>query len=91
MTEAQKRSLTAVIVAEQKRQEGEAAAQRQAGQDTLVSQPDRVAEGNRRILEAAAGFLDTQQLEMVRGRFEQRSAMGRATNQVQQRVREATQ
>lgn len=91
LTEAQKRSLTAVIVAEQKRQEREAAAQRGAGQDTLASQPDRVAEGNRRILEAAAGFLDTQQLEMVRGRFEQRSAMGRATNQVQQRVLEATQ
>ena len=44
-----------------------------------------------RDLEAASAFLDPQQLEMVRGRFQQRSAIDRASGQIQQRVREATQ
>lgn len=36
--------------------------QREAGQAAQGPQQDRTAELNRRILEAAAGFLDTQQL-----------------------------
>jgi uncharacterized membrane-anchored protein YhcB (DUF1043 family) len=91
LTDAQKRSLTAVIVAEQKRQQDEAQSLRNSGQNALVSQQDRAAEGNRRILDAAAGFLDAQQLELVRGRFQQRSAIDRAQSQVQQSVLEATQ
>lgn len=91
LTAAQARSLTAVIVAEQKRMEQEAQALRDAGKETQSTFQEREAEANRRILQNAAAFLDAQQLEKVRGRFEQRAAMGRATERVQQAERAAPQ
>lgn len=91
MTSAQSQSLTAVIVAEQKRMEQEAQALRDAGKDAQSTFQEREAEANRRILQGAAAFLDPQQLEKVRGRFEQRSAMGRANQRVQQAQQQAAQ
>jgi hypothetical protein len=91
MTSAQSRSLTAAIVAEQKRMEQEAQALRDAGQDAQTTFQEREAEANRRILQAAGTFLSAQQLEKVRGRFEQRAAIGRANDRVQQAQREAAQ
>ena len=87
----QKRALTKLISAEQKRQEAEAQALRDSGQATLASQQDRVAEGNRRILDGASAFLDAQQLELVRGQFEQRGAIDRASNRVRQIEQRAVQ
>jgi hypothetical protein len=91
MTAAQSRSLTAVIVAEQKRMEQDAQALRDAGKDAQSTFQEREAEANRRILQNAAAFLDAQQLEKVRARFEQRAAVGRATERVQQAERAAPQ
>jgi hypothetical protein len=91
LTSAQTRTLTAVMVAEQKRMESEAKALRDAGQTETRSQADIQAETNRRILEQAPGFLDSQQVQVVRGRFEQRSTIDRASDRVQQRQREVLQ
>ena len=91
LTPAQSSSLTAVIVAEQKRMEQEAQALREAGKDAQTTFQEREAEANRRILQNAAAFLDAQQLEKVRARFEQRAAVGRATDRVQQAERAAPQ
>lgn len=91
LTNVQTQSLTAVMVAEQKRRESEAKALADAGQTSPLSQADREVETNRRILENAAKFLDTQQLELLRGRFQQRAVIDRTSEQVQQREREVLQ
>jgi hypothetical protein len=91
LTNAQTRTLTAVMVTEQKRMEAEAKALRDAGKTETRSQADLQAETNRRILEQAPGFLDSQQVQVVRGRFEQRSTIDRAADRVQQREREVLQ
>jgi hypothetical protein len=91
LTSAQTRSLRAVIGAEQKRMEQESQALRDAGKDAQTTFQEREAEANRRILQGAAAFLDPQQMEKIRGRFEQRAAVGRATERVQQAERAASQ
>ena len=58
--------------------------------ETALARMD-TGEANRRILQNAATFLDAQQLEKVRGRFEQRAAVGRAAERVQQAERAAPQ
>jgi len=91
MTPAQTQSLTRVIVAEQKRMDAEARAFAEAGQTNPKPQGQRQAETNRNILQAATGFLDGQQLELMRGRFQQRATIDAAADRVQQREREVTQ
>ena len=91
LTSNQTRTLTAVMVAEQKRMEAEAKALRDAGQTDRRSQAEIQGETNRRILEQAPGFLDSQQVQVVRGRFEQRSTIDQASDRVQQRQREVLQ
>ncbi len=78
LTDAQTRSLTAVIAADQMRVEAEMQALRDAGQPPKLSPADQLADTNSRILKAAADFLNPQQLEMVKGRFQQRNAIARA-------------
>jgi hypothetical protein len=90
LTQDQSKSLTRVIIAEQRRVENEAKALRAAGQPVPSSQASE-PEINRRILEGSAGFLDTQQLERLRQRFEERNAMNRAAGPARQVEREAAQ
>ena len=91
LTTAQTRSLTAVMIGEQKRMEAEAKALRDAGKTETRSPADIQVETNRRILELAPAFLDDQQLQVVRGRFQQRATIDRAADAVQQREREVLQ
>lgn len=90
LTNAQTRSLTAVIIAEQKRRQADAKVLSDAGKPP-ASQPDLEQETNRRILENSAAFLDGQQLELLRGRFQQRNTIDRAADRVQQRERQVLQ
>jgi hypothetical protein len=60
---------------------------RSSGQWNQVPEVDRAAEGDRRILEGAAGILTAQQLEAVRAQFEKRQEMERATGMVTRRAR----
>jgi hypothetical protein len=91
LTNAQTRSLTALMVSEQKRMEREAQALRDAGKTDTRSPADIQVETNRRILEVAPGFLDAQQVQVVRGRFEQRATIDRASDRLEQREREVLQ
>jgi hypothetical protein len=91
LSNAQSRSLMAVMVAEQKRMEAEAQALRDAGQTDNRSPADIQAETNRRLLEQVPRFLDDQQVLLVRGRFSQRATIDRAADRVQQREREVLQ
>ncbi len=91
MTPAQTQSLTRVIIAEQKRMEAESRALADAGQAETKSPAERQAEANRNILQASTGFLDGQQLELMRGRFQQRATIDSANDRVQQREREVMQ
>jgi hypothetical protein len=91
LTNTQTRSLMAVMVAEQKRMEAEAQALRDAGQTDSRSPADIQAETNRRLLQQVPRFLDDQQVQVVRGRFEQRATIDRAADRVQQREREVLQ
>jgi hypothetical protein len=91
MTPAQTQSLTRVIIAEQKRMDAESQKFASAGQANPKPQGERQAEANRNILQAATGFLDSQQLELMRGRFQQRATIDSANDRVQQREREVTQ
>jgi hypothetical protein len=90
LTPEQSKSLTRVIIAEQRRVEKEAQALRAAGQPVPSSQATE-PEINRRILEGSASFLDPQQLDRLRQRFEERNAMNRAAGPAQQVQREAAQ
>jgi hypothetical protein len=91
LTNPQKRQLTAVMVAEQNRMEAEAKALRDAGKTETRSQADIQAEANRRILEQVPSFLSAQQVQLVRGRFQERATIDRASDRVQQREREVLQ
>ena len=88
MTPAQTQSLTRVIIAEQKRMDAESQALANAGQANTKSPAERQAEANRNILQAGTGFLDGQQLELMRGRFQQRATIDSAADRVQQVERE---
>jgi hypothetical protein len=87
LTDDQMLSLTRVVAEEQKLEEKESQDLRTNGQYRQVSQVDRAAQGDRRILDNASGFLSPQQLQTIRTRFEQRQAMERATGNVQTRER----
>lgn len=89
MTAEQSKSLTTLIVAEQRRQESEAKTLATSGQSPQQSQAERAIEGDRRVLAAAADFLDAGQIELMRARFEQVAARTRAQASVQQRAVEA--
>jgi hypothetical protein len=91
LSESQTQSLTRVIVAEQKRTEAETRSYAEAGQSHPKSPADRQAETNRNILEASTGFLNSQQLELVRGRFQERATIDGASDRLQQREREVLQ
>jgi hypothetical protein len=87
LTDDQMLSLTRVVAEEQKLEEKESQDLRANGQYRQVSQVDRAAQGDRRILDNASGFLSPQQLQTIRTRFEQRQAMERASGNVQTRER----
>jgi len=87
LSDEQSKSLTSVIIAEQRREESEAALAT-SDQPSQQSQADRATEGDRRILAAAAGFLDAQQIELMRARFDQVRTRNRSAAQ-QQRAAEA--
>ena len=80
-------SMTRVMAAEQQREEKEMQQLRSSGQWNQVPEVDRAAEGDRRILDNAAGILTSRQLETVRARFEERQAMERASGTVTLRAR----
>jgi hypothetical protein len=88
LTPEQSKSLTSVIVAEQRREESEAKALATSGQPSQQSQADRATDGDRRILADAASFLDAQQVELMRARFDQVRTRNRSAAQ-QQRAAEA--
>lgn len=85
LTEDQELKLTRVVGDQQKREERESQDLRRSGPISPSMLVDRAAEGDRRILEAAAGILSARQLEAMRNRFEQRQAMERASGQIQAR------
>jgi hypothetical protein len=87
----QSRQLTSVMVAEQRRMEAETKAFADAGQTNPKSQAERQAETNRNILAASGSFLTSPQLELMRGRFQQRANIDQAADRVQQRERELLQ
>jgi hypothetical protein len=80
-------SMTRVMVAAQQREEKEMQQLRSSGQWNQVPEVDRAAEGDRRILDNAAGILTGQQLETVRAQFEKRQAMEKASGTVTLRAR----
>jgi len=80
-------SMTRVMASAQQREEREMAQLRSSGQWNQVPEVERAAEGDRRILESAAGILTAQQLEAVRAQFEKRQEMERATGTVTLRAR----
>jgi hypothetical protein len=55
------------------------------------TQADRAIEGDRRVLAAAASFLDAQQIELMRARFEQVAARTRTTSAAQQQQQRAAE
>jgi enamine deaminase RidA (YjgF/YER057c/UK114 family) len=85
LTDDQMLRLTKVVGDQQKREERESQELFNSGQADQASQVDRAVEGDRRILEGAAGILAPRQLEIMRQRFEQRQAMERASGVVQAR------
>ena len=87
LSDEQSKSLTSAIIAEQRREESEAAPAT-SDQPSQQSQADRAIEGDRRILAAAASFLDAQQIELMRARFDQVRTRNRSAAQ-QQRAAEA--
>jgi uncharacterized membrane-anchored protein YhcB (DUF1043 family) len=91
LTNPQRRQLTSVMVAEQNRMEAEAKALRDAGRTETRSQADIQSETNRRILEQVPSFLNAQQVQLLRGRFQERATIDRAADQVQQRERAVLQ
>jgi hypothetical protein len=91
MTPSQTQSLTRLIVAEQKRMDAESQAFANVGVANPKPPAERQAETNRNILQAASAFLDSQQLELMRGRFQQRATIDTAADRVQQREREVIQ
>lgn len=91
LSSSQSESLTRVIVAEQKRTEAEDRAHAEAGTTPPKSQAERQVETNRKILEASTGFLDSQQMELIKGRFQERAVIDRADERVQQRERAVQQ
>jgi hypothetical protein len=80
-------SMTRVMASEQQREEKEMQQLRSSGQWNQVPEVDRAVEGDRRILDNAAGILTAQQLETVRAQFEKRQAMERTTGMVTLRAR----
>lgn len=91
LTNAQTKSLTTAMYTEQRRMEAEAKSFRDTGQTDQRSQADIQGESNRRLLEQVPTFLDAQQVQIVRGRFEQRATIDRASERLQQREREVVQ
>jgi hypothetical protein len=91
LSSSQTESLTRVIIAEQKRVDAENRSYAEAGKSPPKSQAERQVETNHNILEAATGFLDSQQLELVKGRFQERATIDRADERVQQRERAVLQ
>jgi hypothetical protein len=82
---AQLKSVVTAMVAEQKSMiQDMQTPGRMVNQEAITN---RQAEGNRRILEAAAPYLTPQQLSALRTQFEQQDAINRASA----RAREATQ
>lgn len=79
MDSAQNKALVQVLIAEQRNPQVRAQAQQTPG--------ERRAQGNQRLLDAAAGALSPQQISVLRAQFEQQEAIDRA----QQRVRERTE
>jgi len=80
-------SMTRVMASEQQRVEKEMKQLRSNGQWGQVPEVDRAVEGDRRILDNAAGILTAQQLEAVRAQFEKRQAMEKTTGTVTLRAR----
>src|SRR5690606_9321819 len=68
LTEAQSKSLSGVIIAEQRRQEGEGAA---AIPTSASARVEREIDSDRRILAAASEFLTAQQMEFMSSKFEE--------------------
>lgn len=91
LSDSQSKSLTRVIVAEQKRMDAETRVYAETGKSHPKSPADRQVETNRNILEASTGFLNSQQLELLRGRFQERATIDGASDRVQQREREVLQ
>lgn len=96
ITDAQRRPLTAVYIAEQKRQTQERQSMiREVTRDPQSQarlQEESIklqAESNRRILEAAASHLSSEQVDALRQSFEQQQAMSRASSRLMRAQQEA--
>lgn len=68
LTEAQSKSLSSVIIAEQRRQEGEGSS---AIPTSASARVEREIDSDRRILAAASEFLTAQQMEFMSSKFEE--------------------
>lgn len=87
LNESQSRGLASVLLAEQQRQKQEAALPRaninpgvpRNIADSLEESARRQEEGNRRILEASAAYLNAAQQEVLKTRYEQQAAQRRRT------------
>jgi hypothetical protein len=80
-------SMTRVMASAQQREEKEMEQLRSSGQWNQIPEVDRAVEGDRRLLDNAAGILTARQLETVRAQFEKRQATERATGTVTRRTR----
>lgn len=83
LTDAQAKSLTTLIIAEQRRKEAEA---RSEPPGTLSGAREREFASNRRILAAVQSILDPPQVAVIKGRFDRAEAGARATTVIQQRT-----
>lgn len=86
LTATQAKSFTALMVGEQRRRLQIQAQPPAAGGP---SSAELLIESDQRVLEAAGGFLDPKQVELLKGRFDQMAAQQRAMATMQQRANEA--
>jgi hypothetical protein len=86
LTATQAKSFTALMVGEQRRRLQMQAQPQAAGGP---SSAELLIESDQRVLEAAGGFLDPKQVELLKGRFDQMAAQQRAMATMQQRAIEA--
>lgn len=84
LTIGQSNTLTALMIAEQRRREFES----QTGPPGQSASVERAIASDRRVLEAATAFLDAQQIDLLKGRLEQEAARQQSSDVVQQRLRE---
>jgi hypothetical protein len=86
LTTEQSKALTAVMIAEQRRNESLAST---APAATIMVQAEREIESDRRIVAAAGNFLTPPQVSQMRAKFEELAEGKRASSVMQQRLNDS--